>query len=213
MSNTPSPQSANPPACLPSKDQLELFQFNIGRYDGYFDAINNKANFWLAFDSFVLGAAVVAYKDFVQPLQSTLPVPSVAWWLDMGIGLYVALSLVSIALILWASFPFSPLPKKPRRWVRWFRPKAATAATANNQPSAAPLSLLYFEHVAHRQRDAFHLDITQCTPDMLHRDYCDQVHDLSSGLAAKYRRLRRAGRVLFAQLFLLAILFLGFYFA
>lgn len=185
---------------LDAKAQIELLQFSIGRYDHYFDAVNNKANFWLAFDSFALGAMVVAYKDFVQPLYPLLPVPNVAFWLDTEMAVFIALSLISIALILSASFPFNRPAKKLQK--------------KKKQVAAVPelsLSLLYYDHVAIRSIEAFSTDLKTVPLSQLAHDYHGQAHHLSQGLAGKYRRLRQAGWVLFAQLGVLALLFLTFF--
>jgi hypothetical protein len=199
VSTTASPEAE--PVCLDVKAQIELLQFSIGRYDHYFDSVNNKANFWLAFDSFVLGAVVVAYKDFVQPLYSLKPVSKAACWLDIEMGVFVLLSLLSIGLILLASYPFTRPPKKL---------PVSSAATEAPAPTDPPLSSLYYDHVAIRTIEEFSAHLSQLPLAQLAHDYHRQAHQLSQGLSAKYRRLRQAGWVLFAQLGVLALLFLTF---
>ena len=54
--------------------------------------------------------------------------------------------------------------------------------------------------------DPYHPTVPQIAAD-----YHSQAHQLSQGLAGKYRRLRWAGLVLFAQLVLLAVLFFTFF--
>lgn len=199
------------PPCLGAAEQIELLQFSIGRYDHYFDAVNNKANFWLAFDSFALGAMVVAYKDFVQPLAPVFPVPSIALLLDVEMGFFIALSLLSIGLILSASFPFNRPARKPRK-----PPRSKKGVKASAVPSLLPpppLSSLYYDHVAIRTIDEFSQHLSQLQINALAHDYHQQAHQLAQGLASKYRRLRQAGWVLYAQLAVLASLFFTFLFS
>jgi len=43
------------------KDKLSTLQFSIGRYDHYYDTINNKGNVYLTLNAFLLGGILTAY--------------------------------------------------------------------------------------------------------------------------------------------------------
>jgi hypothetical protein len=108
-SPSPAPGSNAPlAASLPVEPTLGIeveqtfLQFVIGRYDGFFDSVHNKANFWLAFNTFALGGIIAGYKDFVTPLCAG---PG-QWWLDFEMMLFIALNLTSTIFILAASMPY-----------------------------------------------------------------------------------------------------------
>ena len=182
---TPAAAATNPATTGPvgpvldHNDELPLLQFAIGRYDHYFDSVNNKANFWLAFNTFSLGAVVAAYKDLVTPLGSC---PAVAW-LDVGMVGFIFLNLISTGLILFASLPYLKISAAPR-----------------------PASYLYFADVAAREMPDWHQHLDAATEKDHRTDHRTQAHELATGLNGKYRLLRWAGGLMLAQVAVLAVL-------
>ncbi len=60
-------------------------------------------------------------------------------------------------------------------------------------------SSLYFGSIASKTLQDFKTSMSAHTPDTLDDDYVSQIHQLSTGLRAKYRKLRFAGNLIFAE--------------
>ena len=168
-------------------EKIEFSKFVIGRYDHYFDSVNNKANFWLAFNTFSMGVAVTLYstaKDVV-PAQ-------VSDWFGWGLVLFLIVSVASSFLILQAS------------WPRLNKRKQAASSTR---------SLLYFDDVAAVDISDYRDALKRADEQALELDCATQIHQLANGLSRKYQRLSIAGRLMAVQLglflFLIAIVVIG----
>lgn len=160
---------------LPVADEQSFLQFVIGRYDSYFDGVHNKANFWLAFNTFALGGLIAGYKDFVAPLC----VNSYVRALDAELVLFLLVNLASTFFIMLASLPYLKRDATP------------------------PLtSAVYFLDVAAHSRAAWHQHMDTATMESLRIDQREQAHELAIGLVRKYRLLYWAGALLLAQVFI-----------
>ena len=157
---------------MPLEEEQPFLQFIIGRFDGFFDSVHNKANFWLAFNTFSLGGLIAAYKDFVAPLCSSGYVRLLDWELFM----FLLANLTSTVFIVLASLPYLK-----RR---------------DNPPVS---SAVFFVDVAARSRDDWHRHLDAATLATLRIDQREQAHELAIGLVRKYTRLNWGGGFLLGQ--------------
>lgn len=86
---------------MTDKEKIEFSQFVIGRYDHYYDSVNNKANFWLAFNSFLIGAVVTTYKDVADMMKN---VSCLNTYKTVAL-LFIVVTTVSIIFIVLGSLP------------------------------------------------------------------------------------------------------------
>ena len=159
--------------------EQSFLQFVVARYDGFFDSVHNKANFWLAFNTFALGGIIAGYKDFVVALCAGLG----QRLLDGEMLLFVALNLSSTLFILAASMPY-----------------------LKRKDSPVLPSVVFFVDVAESPRAAWHANLNKLTPTDVLRDHREQTHELAIGLSRKYRCLYRGGALLMGQVVVLGML-------
>lgn len=79
--------------------EKERLHFCIGRYDHYFDSINNKVTVFLALATFVVGGLIAGYTTIVEKVDCG---PWIHFFLiaTIGIGFFIML------LLLVASIPY-----------------------------------------------------------------------------------------------------------
>ena len=179
-SNAPLAVSLAVKPTLGMEVEQTFLQFVMGRYDGFFDSVHNKANFWLAFNTFALGGIIAGYKDFVTPLGAGVG----QRLLDGEMILFIALNLTSTIFILAASMPY-----------------------LKRKDSPVLNSVVFFVDVAKTTRADWHANLNKLTPEDVLRDHREQAHELAIGLARKYRRLHRGGGLLMGQVAVLGVLF------
>lgn len=168
----PPPAPYTPQPTLTIEEEAPFLQFIIGRFDGFFDSIHNKANFWLAFNTFSLGGLIAGYKDFVAPLCNSIAVRL----LDGELFLFLLANLTSTVFIVLASLPYLKRRESP------------------------PLpSAVFFVDVAASTRDDWHRHLDVATLESLRIDQREQAHELAIGLARKYERLNWGGIFLLVQ--------------
>jgi hypothetical protein len=147
----------------------EHLRFLMSRYDQHFDSVNNKGNFLLTFNTFIFGAIIVSYKDIIQLIHSEC----LKGWMNLCLLIFVILSLVSLALIIKAIYPFL---------------------------DSKPTSLLYFGSIASMKKDIFINKFRDQEEAEIQEDFFDQLHQLSTGLIKKYKNLSRACFFIYFQL-------------
>jgi hypothetical protein len=101
-------------------------------------------------------------------------------WINTVFTIIVFAGLISILLTLSAGIPFLAKPGK---------------------------SHLYFGSIARMSLDEFKNSFSALTTKGLEEDYTTQIHQLSTGLRSKFRRLQWAGYVIFSE-FIFAIPFI-----
>jgi len=101
-------------------------------------------------------------------------------WINSFFSIIVFAGLISILMTLSAGIPFLAKPGK---------------------------SHLYFGSIAAMSLDEFRNSLSVLSADGLEQDYSTQIHQLSRGLRAKFRRLQWAGYLIFSE-FVLAIPFI-----
>ena len=165
-------------------EKIEFAKFVIGRYDHYYDSVNNKANFWLAFNSFAIGVVLTTYKDVKDLVPSC-----VISWFNGGLISFLVIAIVSSFLILIASWPHMTFKKRPGRGGR---------------------SLIYFDDVAAFEVADYRKALDEADSQRLYKDFSGQTWHLAAGLNRKYRLLAWAGRLMAMLLVILAYLILVF---
>ncbi|RXR34871.1 hypothetical protein EQG68_02880 [Flavobacterium piscinae] len=83
-----------------NKSEKERLLFNIGRFDHYYDSINNKIAVYIAVNTFLLGGITGTY--FAISSKLTICKSSI----EFLIILLTLVGLLTIALLIYASIPF-----------------------------------------------------------------------------------------------------------
>lgn len=156
------------------QEQIELMKFNISRYDHYYDSVNNKANFWLAFNSFAIGAVLSTYNA----LWALVPAAKQENF-SYGVLIFTLLSIIASILILIASFPH---------------------LNTNRRMSQRKRSLLYFEDVSAMESDDYQTQLDKADLIRQNLDFTNQAHNLALGLRRKYTILSYVGPIMTAAL-------------
>jgi len=84
---------------MTEKEKLEELKFAIGRFDHYYDSVNNKGNLYLAVNTFVLGSVIAGYASLNSQFHFS------NWILSLLIAVLAA-NLFSVAYTLAAIKPF-----------------------------------------------------------------------------------------------------------
>lgn len=162
--------------------QLEHLRFIIDRYDHYYDTVNSKGQFYLAANTFLLGAYGAAY----MLLHSK----------GLICNLFIAL-VCMLASINWLSIFFTLLAILP------FLGKGRRA----KHPS-----LTFYGSVATLRCKAFLQQMASADGNVFEEDLSRQAHQLAKGLDYKFGLLKKAGYMLALQfVFLLPFALLFFY--
>ena len=153
----------------------------IERFDSYFAGINNKGAFLLAFNTFLLGAFIVSYKDLVEQIDC-----SILWIFNLLIGL---ISLTSIVCRVWTIIEIMPYLKSTK---------------IKNEKSN-----LFFNDIATEDKNSFFERINNTDEKKQIVDLNNQIHELSKGLRNKHILIKTALIFnLIGILFLLSIIYL-----
>lgn len=83
-----------------NKSEKERLLFNIGRFDHYYDSINNKIAVYIAINTFLLGGMIGTY--FTISSKLTICKSSI----EFLIILLTLVGLLTIAVLIYTSIPF-----------------------------------------------------------------------------------------------------------
>ncbi len=158
------------------RDKYEQCQFIIGRFDHYYDSVNNKGNLFLVINTFIIGL-LISGNTFFQTLITDNK------FIAVLIIIITISSMVSILLTILAVSPF-----------------------LNSGDSSKCLSLIYFGSIASRKEKEFLDDFQKMSNKELETDMLEQIYCLSIGLKTKYQRLRWAGLLLTAEFGMLGVI-------
>jgi len=149
--------------------EKERLKFCIGRFDQYYNSINNKSAVFLGLSTFIVGGLTAAYPSLLKLASCGFCIQGL---LIALIGLGVAVMIV----VILASTPFL---------------------------SPGIESLLYFGAISCMALDNYCAkSASPCTEEDELADLRIQVHQLSTGLTIKFRRLKTAGILFTVQFFL-----------
>src|SRR4051812_3672312 len=80
-------------------DKIEILKQTAGRYDHYYDSVNNKGNLYLTLNTFLFGGMITGYYSIKESLVGRSDVIFFVWT-----GFIFC--LLSIAFTLWAIIPY-----------------------------------------------------------------------------------------------------------
>ncbi|WP_395065027.1 Pycsar system effector family protein [Flavobacterium sp.] len=83
-----------------NKSEKERLIFNVGRFDHYYDTINNKIAVYIAINTFLLGGVLGAYFTINSKIVNH------AFAFEFLIGLFTFMGLTTVAVLIYASVPF-----------------------------------------------------------------------------------------------------------
>lgn len=158
--------------------KIELLKFIIGRYDHYYDSVNNKANLYLALNTFLLGGLATVYYGLGQQAGISRPC-----FILMTIMLI--LNVWSITVALMATKPYN------------------NTVTDNKDGS-----LIYFGDVADYPANMHEKLFNDYNEDRQYKDLVTQTHLLAIGLKRKFKFMGTATYLLAGQILLTLIIFL-----
>lgn len=79
--------------------EKERLLFCIGRYDHYYDSINNKCNVFLTLSLAIVGGLLAAYPTLLDKVACTA-------WLHINMAILLVVGTTNILFTMWTSMPF-----------------------------------------------------------------------------------------------------------
>jgi hypothetical protein len=150
-------------------------KFIIDRFDHYFDSVNNKGNYYLTLNAFLIGAVFTAYLTFNPALHFN----------NVLIGLMSLSIVLGVASIIVTQLAVNPFLKSGN--------------------SAKHQSLIYFGSISSMKESEFINDFVCQQETNIQKDMLTQVHHLAEGLTNKYKKLNIAGWLVVAQFVVIII--------
>jgi hypothetical protein len=149
-------------------DKIDHCRFIIGRYDHYYDSINNKSAFFLSLNTFVVAGivAIVASKEDLFRQNDRL---------SCMMFLILILGFISIVLTLLAAIPYLKGKIDKDSW-----------------------SLIFFCSISNQGFKEFTDKLASTSDSELEKDYACQAYLLASGLKYKFKMLKAAGILILA---------------
>ena len=158
--------------------RLEEAKFIIGRFDHYYDSVNNKGNLYLFLNTFILGGMISGYHALDKLYQFECIYKYILF----------SASLVNLSSIIFTLFAIQPFFSK--------RPKNNTG------------SLYYFGNIAVKSISDYKKVLTKASEKTLESDAVKQVHALAIGLKKKFERIRIASMLIGIQAIIILIFIL-----
>jgi hypothetical protein len=160
---------------MDNTEKVSLLQFAVGRFDHYYDSINNKGNVYLALNSVLLVAVVTAYYALFDK-------GSVGYRSHLVVVAILICNLFSSGFTLSALYPY--------------RKKTALSLSK---------SLFWFGDISCDTTMQYAQRWNQADEPTITEDLVAQTHTLACGLQAKFRKLRVATWFLMIELAFIAI--------
>lgn len=157
------------------ENNYEHSKFIIDRFDHYFDSVNNKGNYYLTLNAFLIGAVFTVFITFNPTIHFN----------NVLIGLMVVCILLSFASIIITLFAVNPFMKSGN--------------------SAKQQSLIFFGSISSMKEHEFIKDFNAQLLLDIQKDMLIQVYQLAGGLSSKYRKLNIAGWLVAAQFVIIVI--------
>jgi Family of unknown function (DUF5706) len=150
------------------KDRIQNQIMIISRFDNLYNSVNNKANFLIAFHSFLVGAIILGNNKITDNIKS---VP----WKSVGYVLLIILvscAFVSITLLLKSVYPYTQ---------------------SGNDSTNKYHSLIFFKSINEFKDAGAYLEkLDQTDHHKFYKDLVFQTYQLSAGLTHKFKMLARA---------------------
>ncbi|MCC6181899.1 MAG: hypothetical protein IT237_08700 [Bacteroidia bacterium] len=161
---------------MEKEKKIEKLKFIVGRYDHYYDSVNNKGNVYLTLNTFLLGGAVTGFYSYLNS-------NTVSCSLMIIMAITIILNLLSLSTALWAIKPYLNKPSD----------------NANG-------SLLFFGDVAHYHYNLYQKMFEELDEEKSYNDFIKQTHLLSIGLKNKFTLMKWSTYFLAGQILLLTII-------
>lgn len=159
----------------------EELQFIINRYDHYYDSVNNKGQFYLGLNTFLIGGLGAAYA---LTQQQHICICS----LNLFMISLLVINFISIFFTLRATLPY--------------------LKSGDNKNYK---SLIFFGSVAEFSKEQFIEKATNASAEDIKSDFAIQTYQLAVGLAKKFERLKFAGLFLAIEFILLIPFLITFF--
>lgn len=163
---------------LTTNEQIDITQFNISRYDNYYDSVNNKGMFYLTFNTFILSGMCASFITLKPSINS-------------NIIIYILLIIILITCtisIIYTIISLNPFLK------------------SNYLNTSSRKSLLFFGDVASISANEYVDSCKNQTRNELLEDLINQNHALANGLNMKFKRLKCAGDLILVQFFFVLVI-------
>ncbi|WP_437368866.1 Pycsar system effector family protein [Maribacter litoralis] len=79
--------------------------YTIGRFDHYFESVNNKTAVYIAINTFILGGILTGYVNVEKYIKEYVN------FFNINLSLVLALGLITLIILIYASIPY--FSKKP----------------------------------------------------------------------------------------------------
>lgn len=151
-----------------SKDRTDFLWKVIGRFDFYINSTNTKANFLMAFNTFIIGGLSAHFSNLML-VSSSYPL------LRNSSLILIILSFVAAIVSLWHTFSVvNPFLK-------------------SNKKVGEYHSSIFFQDVAeYESPESFFQKFSKDTDNDLLKDLAYQTHVLSKGATSKFDHLKKA---------------------
>lgn len=136
----------------------------IERFDSYYSGINNKGAFLLAFNTFLIGAFIVGYKDLIKLIECQY-----ICGFNLMIGSLMICSIASMILTIISMIPY-----------------------LDSKPTGDRKSNWFFNDIAVEEKDVFIDRINNTYEDDNVSDLNNQIFELSKGLRKKHQFVKVA---------------------
>lgn len=130
----------------------------IKRFDTFFSGINNKGAFLLAFNTFLIGAFLMGYKDFISFVNCDFKLA-----FKLIIGLLMLCSVVSMIITIISMIPYLDSNETNGRKSNWF-----------------------FNDIATEEKEVFFDRINNTSDTCNTNDLNNQIFELARGLKKKH---------------------------
>ena len=160
------------------KELYEHSQFIMCRYDHYYDSVNNKGNYYITLNAFLIGAVFTIYTTFKDE-----QFVSAHCWVIYIMAASLLMGLVSIIYTFCAVNPFLKSGNKNKY-----------------------KSLIFFGSVAEYEEASFIKKFESQSKSDVESDMTKQLHQLATGLTGKYKKLTNAALALRLEFVLITVL-------
>jgi len=150
----------------------EHSKYLIDRFDHYAESANNKANFYLAFNTFVIGAIAAGHNEILK-----LAVGNMEYGVKLGLIFMVVLSFLSMIFTLLS-----------------MRPHLSSGNKSDYH------TLVFFKSISELSESDFEEKYTAQKEKDIERDLVKQLYQLSKILDKKYAKLKIVGWLVFGEL-------------
>ncbi|NAS30658.1 hypothetical protein GTQ40_06720 [Flavobacteriaceae bacterium R38] len=79
--------------------------YTIGRFDHYFESVNNKTAVYIAINTFILGGILTGYVNVEKYIKKYVD------FFNINLSIVLALGLITLIILIYASIPY--FSKKP----------------------------------------------------------------------------------------------------